>query len=497
TFNPSACVFYFCLVNLPNMVETETKTQPHVVCVPYPSQGHISPMMQLAKLLNSRGFHITFVNTEFNHKRLIRSRGHTSSLCRLPDFRFETIPDGLPPCDKDATQDVPALSDSTRTNCLGPFKELLIKLNQLSELPPVSFVISDGVMGFGREAAVELGIPEVQFWTASASGFMGYLQYGELLKRGMAPFKDKEYNSDDPVLNTPIDFPGVKNATLKDIPYHPNEIMFDFMGSEAQNCLKSSAIIFNTFDEFEHEVLDAISSTFPNIYTVGPLSLLCRHIPTETPIKSLNPSLWKEDPKLLEWLDRWEPNSVVYVNYGSVTVMTDQHLQEFAWGLANSKHPFLWVVRPDVVKSESVILPDEFLEEVKDRGYIASWVPQEQVLGHKSVGVFLTHCGWNSMLESVGEGVPVICWPFFADQQTNCGFACGRWGIGLEVKHDVKRCKIEGVVKEMMEGEKGKELKQNALKWRKKAIEATDIGGASYGNFDRMMEHLIKKVEIG
>ncbi|KAL6222906.1 hypothetical protein ACLB2K_006296 [Fragaria x ananassa] len=325
------------------MVETETNTQPHVVCVPYPSQDHISPLMQLAKRLNSRGFHITFVNTEFNHWRLVRSRGHTSSLSHLPDFRFETIPDGLPPSDKDATQDVPALN---------------------------------GVMDFGREAAVELGITEFQFWTASACGFMGYLHYGELLRRGMAPFK-------------------------------------------------------------------------------GPLPLLRRHIPTET-LKSLNPSLWKEDSKLLEWLDRWEPNSVVYVNYGSVTVMTDQHLKEFAWGLANRKHPFLWVVRLDVVKSDSIMLPDEFLKEVKDRGYIASWATQEQVLGHKSVGVFLTHCGWNSMLETVSEGVPVICWPFFADQQTNCGFACGSWGIGLEVKHDVKRCDIEGVVKDMMEGEKGR-----------------------------------------
>ncbi|KAL6227735.1 hypothetical protein ACLB2K_001692 [Fragaria x ananassa] len=530
------------------MVETESNTQPHVVCVPYPSQGHISPMMQLAKLLNSRGFHITFVNTEFNHRRLVRSRGHTSSLSHLPDFRFETIPDGLPPSDKDATQDVPALSDSTRNNCLAPFKELLIKLDKLSEVPPVSCVISDGVMGFGREAAVELGIPEVQFWTASACGFMGYLQYGELLRRGMAPFKDEEFKSDDPLLDTTIDWiPGLKNVRLKDIPYHPNKIMFDFMGSEAQNCLKSSAIIFNTFDEFEHEVLEAISLTFPNIYTIGPRgghgtgwdgieviprpvpvvthgtgsgralhfsdsipsglipdgtgrdrdgtgpipAILHQHIPTETPIKSLNPSLWKEDSKLLEWLDRWEPNSVVYVNYGSVTVMTDQHLKEFAWGLANSKHPFLWVVRPDVVKSDSIMLPDEFLKEVKDRGYIASWAPQEQVLGHKSVAVFLTHCGWNSMLETVSEGVPVICWPFFADQQTNCGFACGSWGIGLEVKHDVKRCDIEGVIKDMMEGEKGKELRQNALEWRKKAIEATDIGGASNGNFDRMMQHLL------
>lgn len=301
-------------------------------------------------------------------------------------------------------------------------------------------------------------------------------------------------NQDDP-LDVLIDWiPGMKNVRLKDIPYHPNEIMFDFMGSEAQNCLKSSAIIFNTFDEFEHQVLEAISEIFPNIYTIGPLPLLCRHVPADdSQIKSLSPSLWKEDRECVEWLDKREPSSVVYVNYGSVAVMTEQHLKEFAWGLANSKHPFLWIVRADVVmgSDDSALLPPEYFVEIEDRGKIASWCTQEQVLAHPSVAVFLTHCGWNSILETVCEGVPVICWPFFADQQTNCGYACSSWGIGLEVKHDVKRHEIEALIKEMMEGEKGKELKQKALEWKNKAIEATDIGGPSYNNFERLIKNAL------
>ncbi|PQM37506.1 7-deoxyloganetin glucosyltransferase [Prunus yedoensis var. nudiflora] len=196
----------------------------------------------------------------------------------------------------------------------------------------------------------------------------------------------------------------MKNARLRDIPSFirvtdVNDIMFDFMGSETRNCLKSSAIIFNTYDEFEHEVLE--------------------HLPeTETKlVESLSSNLWKEDTECFKWLDQKKPSSVVYVNYGSITTMTDQHLKEFAWGLANSKHPFLWIVRPDVVEGDSAILPDEFFEEIKDRGYIASWCLQDQVLAHPSVGAFLTHTGWNSTLESVSEGVPVLCWPFFSEQQ--------------------------------------------------------------------------------
>ncbi|PON47647.1 UDP-glucuronosyl/UDP-glucosyltransferase [Parasponia andersonii] len=404
-------------------------SKPHAVCLPFPAQGHVNPMFQLAKLLHSRGFHITFVNTEFNHRRLIRSRG-PDSVRGLPDFRFETIPDGLPPSDRDATQDVPPLCDSTRKNCLGPFKELLLKLKCSSEVPPITCIIVDGIMTFGIEAAKEFGIPEVLFWTASACSFMGYLQFDELLKRGIVPFRDENFIQDG-TLDTPIDWiPGMKNMRLKDLPsfmrtLSVDDIMFDFLGSEAQNCLKSSAIIFNTFREFEHEVLDSISAKFPNIYTIGPLPLLNRHLPAESQVKSLNSSLWAEDSTCLEWLNKREPNSVVYVNYGSITTMTEENLREFAWGLAKSKHPFLWIIRPDVVtgSDSATALPEEFFEEIKDRGLLANWCPQKEVLEHSSVGVFLTHCGWNSTLETICSGVPMICWPFFADQQTNCHFA--------------------------------------------------------------------------
>ncbi|KAK8710920.1 hypothetical protein V6N13_146229 [Hibiscus sabdariffa] len=474
------------------MDSTESK-KPHVVCIPCPAQGHVTPMMQLAKLMHSRGFHITFVNTEFNHRRLLRSKG-AEAVKGLPDFRFETIPDGLPESDLDATQDVPSLSDSTRKNCLAPFLELIAKLNT-SEVPPVSCIVSDGVMSFGIEAGRLLGIPEFQFWTASACGFMCYLQYDELFKRGIVPFKDENFINDG-TLDTPLDWiPGMSNMRLKDMPSFirttdPDDIMFDFLGSEARNCLNASAIVFNTFDELEHEVLEAVVAKFPRIYTVGPLNLLGRHVP-ESQFNSLTPSLWKEDTDCIEWLDQREPESVVYVNYGSVTVMSDYHLKEFAWGLANCKRPFLWMVRPDVVMGESAVLPEEFFEEIKGRGFIASWCQQDLVLSHPSVAVFLTHCGWNSTLESISRGVPVICWPFFAEQQTNCRFACTTWGIGMEVNPDVNRNDVEALVKEMMEGDNGQKMKKKALEWKEKAEAATRVGGSSYNNFDRFIGEVL------
>ncbi|CAM9001678.1 unnamed protein product [Rhodiola kirilowii] len=475
--------------------------KPHAVLVPYPTQGHINPFMHLAKLLHSKNFHITFVNTEHNHRRLVRSKG-ISFVQGFAGFQFEAIPDGLPRSDLDATQDIPTLSYSILHDGLkSPFIELLQRLNSATDGPPVSCVIADGVMSFAREAADELGIRHsVQFWTASACGFMAYLQYDELVRRGILPFKDYNFLTDG-TLETPVDWiPGMHNLRLKDIPSfiritNLDDTMFNQLRIQCQKTLKSSAILFNTFYDFEQEVLEAIKNLHPNIYPAGPLSMLLSHTPESKTgsTGSVNSSLWKEDVKCLEWLDKRVPESVVYVNYGSITMMSDQHLQEFAWGLANSKHAFLWVVRPDVVLGElrSEILSKEFYDEVKERGLVVPWCPQAEVLKHSSIGAYLTHCGWNSILESVAGGVPLMCWPYFAEQQTNCRYACTAWGVGLEVSCDVKRGELEELVKEMMESDKGRELRMKGKEWRRKVEAATDVGGSAYKEFDRFVEGLL------
>ncbi|KAF8404620.1 hypothetical protein HHK36_009508 [Tetracentron sinense] len=475
--------------------------KPHAVCIPYPAQGHINPMLKLAKLLHYRGFHITFVNTEFNHQRLLKSRG-PDALNGFPDFQFHTIPDGLPPSDVDATQDIPSLCDSTTKTCLAPFRNLLAKLNHTSSsnVPPVSCIVSDGAMTFTLKAAEELSIPQVLLWTASASGFLGYVQYQHLIERALAPLKDESYLTNG-YLDTVIDWvPGMKDIRLWDFPSFfrtcdPNDIMLNFVQVEVERAHKASAIIFNTFGDLERDVLDALSSIFPPIYTIGPLQLLQNQI-SDNGLKSIGSNLWKEEPACLEWLSSKEPNSVVYVNFGSITVMTPQQMIEFAWGLANSKQSFLWIIRPDLVVGDAAILPPEFVTETKERGMLAGWCPQEQVLKHASIGGFLTHSGWNSTLESVCGGVPMICWPFFAEQQTNCHYACKEWGIGMEIDNNVKREEVETLVRELMEGEKGKEMKNRAMEWKKKAEDATGPLGSSHLNLDKMVNEVLLSKKI-
>jgi hypothetical protein len=167
-------------------------------------------------------------------------------------------------------------------------------------------------------------------------------------------------------------------------------------------------------------------------------------------LASLETNLSKEDTKCLEWLGSKEMTSVVYVNFGSITIMSEEKLLEFAWGLANSKKPFLWIIRPDLVSGGSVVLSSAFVDEISDRGLIVSWCPQEKVLNHPSVGRFLTHCGWNSTTESICAGVPMLCWPFFGVQPTDCRFICNEWEIGIEIDTNVKREEVEKLVNELM-----------------------------------------------
>ncbi|KAK2972529.1 hypothetical protein RJ640_006595 [Escallonia rubra] len=459
--------------------------KPHAVCIPFPAQGHINPMLKLAKLLHRKGFHITFVNTEFNHQRLLKSRG-PDALRGLSSFRFETIPDGLPPSDINATQDLPTLGDSTSKNCLGPFRDLLSKLNDSASLdvPPVTCVVSDGGMSFTLTAAEELRIPEVLFWTTSACGFMGYAQYPKLIER------DAKCITSGYLVEVIDWIPGMKGIRLKDIPTfirttNRNDIMLNYVIGEIERAQKASAIILNTFDALEHDVLDALSSLFPPIYPIGPL-LLPSQLDDDSHLKSIGSNLWKEDSECLQWLDTKEPNSVVYVNFGSITVMTPDQLVEFSWGLANSNQTFLWIIRPDLVTGDSAVLPPEFRSATKERGLIASWCPQEQVLRHPSIGGFFTHNGWNSTLESICRGVPMICWPFFAEQQTNCWYCCTQWGIGLEIDNDAKRDEVESLVTKLMVGENGKEMKKKAMDWKRSAEEAP-----SFVNLENMINQVL------
>ncbi|KAI5442851.1 hypothetical protein KIW84_011759 [Lathyrus oleraceus] len=368
------------------------------------------------------------LDTECNHKRLLKSKSPNAFDC-FTNFTFETIPDGLTSMDgdDDVSQDIRSFSESIMNNFHHLFDELLAKLHESSTstvIPPVTCFVSDCYMPFIVESAQEHALSIVLF-----SPFLTTYHIPNLFQNGVLPLKDESYLTN-----------GCLDIKVEWIP---------------DKCHKASAIVFNTSNELESDVMNSLCSIFPFVYTIGPsASFLDQN--TQKQLISLESNLWKEDTKCLEWLESKKPE-------------------------------------PDLVIGGSVVLSSEFVNKVLDRGLIASWCPQEKVLNHPSIGGLLTHCGWNSTTESICVGVSMLCWPFFVDQPPNSRLICNEWEIRIKIDTNVKREEVEKLVNELMVGDKGKKMRKKEMELKKKVEEETRPGGSSYINLDKVIKEVLLK----
>ncbi|VAH43631.1 UDP-glycosyltransferase 85A2-like [Triticum dicoccoides] len=478
-------------------------TTPHILLLPYPAQGHVNPFLRLAKALHARGLHVTFVHTEHNHGRLLRSRGLGAVTGAADGFRFETIPDGLPRSEHDATQDIWALCEATRRACPAHLRELVERLGRTEGVPPVTCVVADGAMGFAVHAAKDMGLLAYLFFTPSACGFLCYLNFDQLVKRGYVPFRDESYFTNG-YLDTPVDWITgmISNLRLRDFPTFirttdADDVMLTINIKQCElDAPAADGILLNTYDDLERAALDAIRERLPNTFVLGPLG---PEVSPPSYLPSLTSSLWKEDDRCVAWLDAQAADcSVMYVNFGSITVVTRDQMVEFARGLADAGSPFLWVVRPDMVRDDGdddgkMPVPDGFAEEVAGRGLMVGWCDQEAVLGHRATGGFLSHCGWNSTLESLCAGVPMLCWPFFSEQVTNCRYACEEWGVGVQMPREAGRGEVEAAVRELMgDGDKAAAMRRKAAEWKEKAVRAVAAGGSSQRDLKRFVDEIAR-----
>ncbi|CAL5058850.1 unnamed protein product [Urochloa decumbens] len=477
--------------------------RPHVVVVPYPGAGNINPALQIAKLLHRHGTYVTFVNTEHNHRRVQDTEGAAAVLGR-DGFRFEAIPDGLSEADRGKQDYGRGLAVSTSTRCAAPFRDLIVRLNATPGVPPVTCVLPTMLMSFALGVARELGIPTMAFWTGSAAALVTTMKLRELEERGYVPLKDRSFLTNGYLESTVIDWiPGMPPTRLGEFSSFlrtadPNDFGLRFNESEANKCVEAAgALILNTFDALEADVLAALRAEYPRIYTIGPLGTHLHRTLHDGADSSTGLSLWKQDAECLAWLDTQAPRSVVYVNFGSHTVLTPEQMAEFAWGLAASGHVFLWSVRDNLVRGGGLAaLPAAFVAETATRCRMAPWCPQEEVLRHPAVGCFVTHSGWNSTTESLAAGVPMVCWPGFADQYTICKYACEVWGVGVKLDAVVRREQVAERVREVMGSQ---EMRRNAARWKEEAEAATGPGGSSCENLLSMVRalssHLTQKPE--
>ncbi|KAE8703952.1 UDP-glycosyltransferase 74C1 [Hibiscus syriacus] len=235
-------------------------------------------------------------------------------------------------------------------------------------------------------------------------------------------------------------------------------------------------------------------SKFWNVRTVGPTipsMYLDKRIQND---KDYGMNLFKPNVSAcMNWLSGKPKDSVVYVSFGSYASLRIEQTAELASALKESDVYFLWVVR----ETEKAKLPYNFIEETREKGLVVSWCPQLEVLSHESVGCFLTHCGFNSVLEALSLGVPMLAMPEWTDQPTNAKHIEDVWGIGIRARSNeegiVRRETIKECIRELVTeaGEKGKEIKNNSSKWKNLAKQAVDEGGSSDKNIDEFIAKLL------
>lgn len=346
------------------------------------------------------------------------------------------------------------------------------------------------------DVANELKIPAYYFYTSGAGALGFSLHFPYIHNKTTKNFSE---------LNILFDIPGIPPIPSSDVPKPMQDRGDEVYKFVLQFCIKmakSTGIIVNTFEFLEPRSVEVIGNgdcvpdgPTPPVYCIGPL------IQTKNR-KGIDTS---EVPECITWLNSQPSKTVVFLCFGSLGLFSEKQLKEIANGLERSGARFLWVVRnPPPLETQTVsvetqtdpdlasLLPDGFLERTRDRGLVVkSWAPQVEVLNHEAVGGFVTHCGWNSVLEAVSAGVPMVAWPLYAEQRVNRVVLVEEIKIAVPMEEGeggfVSSGEVEKRVREVMESEEGVVVRERITGMKIAAKDALSGGGSSYVALDGLV----------
>ncbi|KAI3470811.1 hypothetical protein Pfo_027474 [Paulownia fortunei] len=451
-----------------NTANLQERKRCRLVLFPLPFQGHINPMIQLANILHSKGFSIDIIHTRYNFP----------NPSKYPHFTFHLISDGLSETET-STLDPILLIKLLITTCVEPFHQCLVQLFSNDTNYHVACLVTDAIWYFTQAAADKFKLPRIVIRTTSVCSFLASSALPLLLEKGYLS------NMDSKMEAAILELPPLKVKDIPTIETLNPEDMCQVMGSMVEETKKASGLIFNTFKELEAPELAKLHEQFlMPTFTIGPFHKC---------FSAASSSLLTQDRSSISWLNTQAPKSVLYVSFGSMAAMDGKKLLEVAWGLANSMQPFLWVVRPGLVHGSEWLemLPNEYLSSVSERSYVVKWAPQQEVLSHPATGGFWTHSGWNSTLESICEGVPMICSPFFGDQMVNSRYVNDTWKIGIKLDKGMERGEIENAIRKLMLEREGEEMRQRVLCLKEKVDLCLNSGGSSYQALDGLISFIL------
>ncbi|WOG97601.1 hypothetical protein DCAR_0416942 [Daucus carota subsp. sativus] len=386
----------------------------HILIIPYPAQGHMIPLLDLTRQLALRNLTITILVTPKNLHYL------NQLLIKHPSIQPLVLPfpamAALPPAGVENVRDLPPGSFRLFTMVLADLYDPIVKWFQSHSSPPVA-VVSDIFLGWTNRLANELKIPRYVFSPSGALALSVVYNLWNNMPRRNDPTDKNEVIEFCDIPNCPS-FPWWKISPVFRS-YVAGDPQYEVFKDSFREDIASWGLVINSFTELERIYLDYLKEFLGHdrVWAVGPLLP-----PREEQVKrgGFSGNLANE---IELWLDQFEAGTVVYVCFGSQVVLSNKQMEMLALGLEKSAVRFLWSYKApteeDVLENYGV-MPLRFKDGVGERRLIVKgWVPQVSILSHQAIAAFLTHCGWNSVLESIAAGVPMLTWPMGADQFAN------------------------------------------------------------------------------
>lgn len=461
----------------------------HILFFPLMAQGHILPTIDMVRLLAQRGVKTTIISTPLNVPLFTKALGNSQTSLSVVQFPAKEagLPEGVENLDLVNSQE-----DNRRfLRAISMLEQPLDDL--LRELRPDGLV-ADVFFPWATDVASKYGVPRLVFHGTS---FFSMCAIDSIMRH--QPYKNASSETEPFVLP---ELPDKIQMMRSNIPeYTLLGIQNDFtkmLGRAKAAEERSHGIIVNSFYELEPAYADHYRNVLgKKAWHIGPVSL-CNKSTEEKANRGKTASI--DGHYCLKWLDSKKPNSVVYVCFGTTSNFSASQLREIAMGLEASGQEFIWVVRKkkNEENEKEDWVPEGYEKRMEGKGLIIrGWAPQVLILDHESVGGFVTHCGWNSALEGISAGLPMVTWPIFADQFYNeklitdvlkIGVGVGALKWVRSVGDYVKMEQIEKAVKKLMVGEKAEEMRSRAKTLGEMAKSAVEEGGTSYSDLSGLIE---------
>ncbi|XP_051114261.1 UDP-glycosyltransferase 73E1-like [Andrographis paniculata] len=473
----------------------------HFILFPFMAQGHMIPMVDIARLLAGRGISVTILTTPQNSSRFksVIDRAAAAGLdIHFTHLKFPCAAAGLPDgCDN--FDMLPSMDDAAKfCVAIALLQDQVEEVLRRAELPPTC-LISDGCFPWTTNVARKFDIPRIIFHGTNC--------FSQACYAVLADCNLFKSNSDSEYVVIPglPDRVEITKAQFEVAMFRTSRELVEFWDQVRDAEDGAFGVLANTFEELEPKYIEKYSTTKgKKVWSIGPVSS-CIH--EELDMAERGGLAAIDGHSCLKWLDGHELGSVIYACLGSLSRVATAQLVELGLALEGSGRPFIWAVRSPPAGFRTWLVKEKFEERVGGRGVlIVGWAPQVVILSHRSVGGFLTHCGWNSTLEGIAAGTAMVTWPVLGEQFLNERFVVDvvRTGVRVgvekpvgmgheeEVGVQVDMHVIKGAIEDVMDGgDYGKERRRRAAELAAMANAAVASGGSSCRNLTRFVRDVL------